>query len=199
MKKSLASVLLVVLLAAVAAQGYYLYRLDNRLETLHGRAADVTAPDFELPDVPPTAQAGQPYSELQRMQHRMNRLFNDVFAQFDPHLPGHDLNADPGIAPSLDLEDVGDRYRLKIDLPGAEEAAIDVTVEGDRVLSIEATNKKGRIMRDQDSGRILKRERFIGRFQRELTLPEAVDPDSLESDYEDGVLTLNVKKKSAIG
>ena len=37
-------------------------------------------------------------------------------------------------------------------------------------------------------------ERAAGRFSRSLTLPEGVDPDSIQANFDDGVLTVRIPK-----
>lgn len=186
--------LVVVLILAVGIQGYFLYRLSERLDASTSPETVQTDPfgnDWFDPD--PDFPMG-PWEEIQRMQERMNRLFNDTFAQRNSKQPFDELFRDRTISPSLDLRDTGDRYILKLDLPGAEESQIDVTIENERTLIVEAETRDSR----ESAGRLLHRERYMGRFRRRLTLPEAVDPAGMESDYKDGVLTLNIKKKSAI-
>ena len=37
-------------------------------------------------------------------------------------------------------------------------------------------------------------ERASGRFSRSLTLPEGIDPESIQASFEDGVLTVRIPK-----
>jgi len=62
-------------------------------------------------------------------------------------------------------------------------------------LIVEAETRDSR----KSAGRLLHHERYMGRFRRQLTLPEPVDPAGMESDYEDGVLTLSIRKKQSVG
>lgn len=194
MNRTLLTWLVVALLIAVGIQGYYLHRLAERLDASSPPEAEQT--DFFADDLidPDPQSFPDPWDEMRRMQDRINRLFNDTFSHMDPGQPFDELFRDRAISPNLDIRDAGDRYILKLDLPGAEESRIDITIENDRILIVEAMTRESR----ESAGRILHRERYTGRFRRRLTLPEAVDPASMESDYEDGVLTLNVKKKSAV-
>jgi len=142
------------------------------------------------------AQDWDPLGEMHRMQERMNRLFDQSFSRFQRGQHFDDLFGGNHFSPSLDLKDEGDEYKLKINMPGASASDIDVSIADKRVLTVEATTRDSN--KQKDKGRVLRRERYIGQFRRQVTLPEAVAPATLHSDYEDGVLTLNVKKQSAV-
>jgi HSP20 family protein len=47
---------------------------------------------------------------------------------------------------------------------------------------------------DEQQGSYSLKERFDGDFKRVITLPEDVDTDSVEANYEDGVLHIRVAK-----
>lgn len=204
MKKTLLTLFGIALAVAVVVQGIYLYRINDRLDSLDSTPAAVTAqPDNGLTGPGDlfgnngvTSQGRDPLAEMHRMQERMNRLFDRSFSRFQQGQQADDLFGSNGFSPSLDLEDEGDEYRLKINMPGARASDIDVSIDDNRVLTVEATTRDGNERRDE--GRVLRRERYIGQFRRRLTLPEAVDPSTLHSDYQDGVLTLSVKKQSAV-
>jgi HSP20 family molecular chaperone IbpA len=83
-----------------------------------------------------------------------------------------------------------------INMPGTSASDIDVPIDDQRVLTVEATTRYSDEQKDQ--GKVLRRESCVGRFRRRLTLPEEVDPSTLHSDYKDGVLTFGVRKQSAV-
>jgi HSP20 family protein len=92
----------------------------------------------------------------------------------------------------MDLVEESDRFVVTVDLPGSKESEISVTLEGD-VLRISALSKEEATQEDQN--RILRKERRIGRFERAVTLPAPVLQHSLDSKYEDGVLTITIEKE----
>ena len=69
---------------------------------------------------------------------------------------------------------IDDQYFVDVDLPGAEPAGIDVTV--DRQVCTVRVQRRG-----HDGDRV-----------RQVDLAEALDTDRLEARYEDGVLTLKI-------
>lgn len=92
--------------------------------------------------------------------------------------------------PGVDVIDSEKEYRLLLDLPGVDDADVEVKIE-DGVLRVsgqrEAESK-------EDSTSYLRRERSAGGFERSFKLPEAVDSDGIEARYERGVLEIRIPK-----
>ena len=68
---------------------------------------------------------------------------------------------------------------------------LDVVIEKN-LLSVAGTRKLAE--NDEQQGSYSLKERFDGDFKRVITLPEDVDTDSVEANYEDGVLHIRVAK-----
>jgi HSP20 family protein len=81
----------------------------------------------------------------------------------------------------------GDQFFIDLDLPGVDPDAIDLTVE-QNVLTIRAERR----YEPEEGDELLISERPQGTFTRQLLLGESLDTDSLEADYEQGVLTLRI-------
>ena len=95
--------------------------------------------------------------------------------------------------PRMDVLENENAYQLAIELPGVPKEAIQVGVY-DNTVTIGAETAEGEKPEDQTW---LLRERSFGKFSRNITLPEAVDEDSSEARYTDGVLYLTLRKKRA--
>ncbi len=74
---------------------------------------------------------------------------------------------------------------LRIDLPGADPASIEVTTDM-KVLTVAAkrTEEYG------EKEKPLIRERVLGSFTRKIRLAETVDTGKIEASYEHGVLSI---------
>jgi HSP20 family protein len=81
----------------------------------------------------------------------------------------------------------GDRFLVKLDLPGVDAASIELTVERN-VLTIRAE----RDWAADESVEWVVAERPRGTFSRQLFLGEGLDPDRIQADYDQGVLTVNI-------
>ena len=79
---------------------------------------------------------------------------------------------------------------MRAEMPGMKKADIDVTVVGD-TLTIAGERKQEE---ERKEGEVYRSERYLGRFQRSITLPSEVDVNKVQATYKDGVLTINVAK-----
>lgn len=199
MKNKLLTALVLLLVAAVGVQGWFLYRLNQRLEPGSGNTTTDVIPGPTLNSQNNQGpQTTDPFAQMRQLQSRIDRLFSNAFSSPGNSTPFSDPfgNAFAGRtnSPRLDLEDKGDHYRLQINLPGTDKSEIHVGIKDKRVLTINATTQG---KQDNHSGDVLQHERFVGTYQRSLTLPHAVDPGTMHSQYKDGVLTLTVRKATA--
>lgn len=133
-----------------------------------------------------------PINELMRFDPF--RGMDDVFREFSvmPALRG--LEPEPRIR--LDVEEAGDAYLVKADLPGVKKEDIKVAVEGNRV-SISAECKREK--EEKSNGNVVRSERYYGQQHRSFTLPQDVDEAKASASYSDGVLSLSLPKKPGAG
>ena len=88
----------------------------------------------------------------------------------------------------LDLLDLGETYRLIVDLPGVSQDDLEIALHG-RQLTIAGLREMNR----SDQGFVL-RERPSGHFQRSLELPSDVDYETSSAHLRDGLLILQLPK-----
>jgi HSP20 family protein len=81
----------------------------------------------------------------------------------------------------------GDRFFVRLDLPGVDPDAIELTSE-QNVLSIRAERSSEAEQGDE----VIVSERPRGVFSRQLFVSDALDLDRIEANYERGVLTLQL-------
>lgn len=217
------SKLLCALLAVVAigsgAQTYYLVQVHNRLEAAEVRAAeaatsaavDDTKPERDqtalVPADPlPGLAPADPFPQFGRAEERMRSLFDDFYDRFDstfgdPWFNTYPLFADGDsfrfgaghVVPRVDLQDRGDHYEMIVDLPGSDETDVIVRTEGD-LLIVEGSRDS--TLEESEPGNYVRRERRLGRFERRLTLPSDADTETLQTEVENGVLRVSLRKRS---
>ena len=130
----------------------------------------------------------EPVAELNTIQNEMNRLFNTFF---DPSAPtGRGNGTTRRWLPPMDLVETPDHYVLRADLPGLSDGDVNVQLE-DNVLTISGERKAEH--QDQQEG-YYRLERAFGAFSRSLTLPDGVDPDGVQGNFDRGVLEIRVPK-----
>ena len=81
----------------------------------------------------------------------------------------------------------GDHFYVHLDLPGVDPDSIDLTCERN-VLTIRAE----RSFQGNQDDEIIISERPQGSFSRQLFVSEALDTDSIDASYDQGVLTLEI-------
>jgi len=117
-----------------------------------------------------------------RRQPELRRL-NQMF---DAALNGFPFGTDG----TPDVVEDADGIRISVELPGIKPENVDVAVEN-RVLSIKGEKTQ---TTEQNSSRLHRYERNYGRFERTFHLPETVDADRIQAQYEHGVLTLTLPR-----
>jgi HSP20 family protein len=93
-------------------------------------------------------------------------------------------------APAIDLYEDKDNFVIKAEVPGVTKEDIAVSLH-DGALSISGERKGEE--KYQESG-VYRAERFLGRFQRTVILPKAVEAEKVKANYKDGVLTVTLPK-----
>ena len=121
-----------------------------------------------------------PLGELDRLNRRLTSYLDSWRG-----LP--DLVGD-GFTPLADVEETADAYVVEVELPGVGREDIDIEVGGRRVSLRGERKEKERV------GILRKRERTVGRFSYEVTLPGDVDEDGVEARLDGGVLTVRLPK-----
>ena len=81
----------------------------------------------------------------------------------------------------------GDRFHVHLDLPGVDPDSIDLTTE-QNVLTVRAERR----FQSEEGDEIIVSERPQGTFSRQLFLSDALDTDSIQATYDQGVLTLEI-------
>src|SRR5215212_9270138 len=127
----------------------------------------------------------EPLRELGTLQSEMNRLFNTVF---DGPTPG-DATMRRWMPP-MDLLEAGDDFILRADLPGMSEEDVNIELE-DSTLTVSGERKAEHEGKKEGYYRV---ERASGAFQRSLTLPKAVDPETVSASFDRGVLEIRIPK-----
>lgn len=125
-----------------------------------------------------------PFGEMLSMQRELDRLLRRFGAG------GDDSLTSVAWMPRIDVKTEGDDMVVYAELPGLDQDDIDVSVTGD-TLTIRGERKAES---EKESEGWLIRERSYGTFERSLTLPEAVDAEAIQAEYNNGVLEVHIPK-----
>jgi HSP20 family protein len=129
-----------------------------------------------------------PFREFVTLQDRMNRMFRDSFG---PEGREEALTTTT-FAPPVDVYEDEHNITLKIEVPGIEEKDIDVRIENN-TLTVHGERKFEKEEKEENYRRV---ERQYGSFTRTFTLPNTVDHEKVQADYDKGVLNVQLAKKA---
>ncbi len=128
-----------------------------------------------------------PFRDLNLIQDRMNRLFDDAGRTWRNDEP----SATTSWSPSVDIFETEGEIVVKAELPGMERKDITLHLENN-VLTLRGARKFEKETKDENYHRI---ERSYGNFSRSFSIPATVDEEKIRADYKDGVLTIVLPKK----
>ncbi|MDE2818158.1 MAG: Hsp20/alpha crystallin family protein [Chloroflexota bacterium] len=118
------------------------------------------------------------------------RLIDDIFGDHRPLLGSANEFGNRSFGLALDVEENEERYIVRADLPGVSLEDISVNIHDDLLtISAETASES-----QDESKRVLVRERRVGKFSRSLRFPVPVDGDNVEASFENGVLSVVVPK-----
>lgn len=122
-------------------------------------------------------------------------LRRDIDRLFDGAMQGADGEQSNVVwAPRTDISETGDRYVVRIDMPGMSKDAIDIQLH-EGTLTVSGERKSEHEEKKENVHRV---ERTYGRFFRSFSLPQASDAERVEAQLEDGVLTIQVPKPEEV-
>jgi len=139
-----------------------------------------------MPDKPwfHSPWGGRDLDPFRQFRTQLDTLFEDWF--------GRSMGGT--LAPRIDVSETAKEVKLTVELPGVEEKDIDVSLSGNQ-LTIKGEKKGEAEDKKDEEGRVFHRvERSYGAFQRTMTIPFDVEPEKVEAEFKDGVLTITLPK-----
>ena len=123
---------------------------------------------------------------LAQMRREMDRLLD----RFSEAWPFRGFSETGRWMPSLDVSETDKELIARVELPGMDPKAIDISLSG-KVLTIKGERKHEREEKKENFHLV---ERSSGAFSRTLQLPVEVKADKIKAKYEDGVLSISMPK-----
>jgi len=118
-----------------------------------------------------------------RRQHGLERFFDEFEKDF--------FNGFPTITSAFrtDIEDVGDKYVLKSELPGFAKEDISIDINGE-CMTVRAVHEQNE---EETKKNYVRRERHYGSYSRSFDI-SGIDADGISAKYENGILELSLPK-----
>lgn len=120
----------------------------------------------------------------------LDKFFNGVY-QTSPSYQPVTKQTDKNLSPKVDIFEQENDYQLIAELAGISKENIAVSIE-ESTLTIEASNEDKNT--DENSGKLLRRERLHGKFVRSFDLGTQVEHNQIKAAFKDGLLILTIPK-----
>ena len=128
-----------------------------------------------------------PFREFNTITDRMNRLFQDTYGT-----QSREEGLTSSFVPAVDIYEDEHTVTVKMEVPGIDQKDIDVRLENN-TLTVRGERKFEKDEKEENFHRI---ERRYGSFYRAFTLPNTLDSEKVQADYEGGVLKIKLAKKA---
>lgn len=101
-------------------------------------------------------------------------------------------NFNSGISlPKVNIKENADAFMVEMAVPGLKKSDFQINIE-DRVLSISTETKEETEHKEDNYTR---REFGYSSFKRTFTLPDSVNDEAINANYENGILSIQLPKK----
>lgn len=129
-----------------------------------------------------------PFQEALSLRNAMDRLFGQSFV--NPNW----FSGSESIMVPVDVMETDNGYEVDIALPGVKPEDIELTVEQNTLTVKGRYSHRTEDQASEQGQRCnwLMREIPSGSFQRTITLPKPIDPNNIQANYNNGVLTVTV-------
>ena len=124
-----------------------------------------------------------PILEMESLRHQMDRIFEEM--------TGMSNFESDSRRPAIELIDNDDYLTLRAELPGIEAKDLDISV------TREAVTIKGEYSYDRenkDKGHFHSEFRY-GKFERTVGLPVPINNNSVQAEFDNGILSLTLPKQ----
>ena len=146
-------------------------------------------------------------SEITRKKALFPTAFDDIFDSFRRDmedaffLPSPFLDRRRDLAsdfetrfPLCDMEDLGDKYEITIETPGIPKDKVTVKA-GTEYIDVSGEQEK---KSEEKRKNYLYNERSYSSLRRRISIPEEIVPSKIEAKIENGILHIQVPKKTPI-
>ncbi len=124
-----------------------------------------------------------PFRQLSNMRREFDRLFSDFPIHFDHEQGLGSIR--------VDVHETENEVVATCDIPGLEKKEdVDIDIENNRLSISGSINRTDEIKEEN----MFRKERYVGRFQRMITLPSPVSHEGVKATYRNGVLEVRMPK-----
>ncbi len=124
----------------------------------------------------------EPLRELDNLNNRLHRFFGEFPANIDLGI---------SFSPRVDISADDKSISIQAEIPGVKKEDMKISLQ-DNILTI--SGKKLKNDDKKEEKQYFRNEIMFGEFSRSFTLPEDINPDNVEAEFENGVLSISIAK-----
>ena len=92
---------------------------------------------------------------------------------------------------AIDVIEAEKEFKIKANLPGVPKENVSITIE-EKQLVLTANQDEQKVLNTEN---MIRSERYLGKYQRMISLPDTCDSDGIKAKLVDGVLEILIPKK----
>ncbi|MEA3228001.1 MAG: Hsp20/alpha crystallin family protein [Campylobacterota bacterium] len=96
--------------------------------------------------------------------------------------------------PQMNIQDKDNSYIITFNLAGMEKKDIKLSLEDNNMLTIEGEKREEN---NTNTHSFIKKEIHMGKFKRSILLPDDINIQTLKTEYNNGILKINIKKRAS--
>jgi len=123
-------------------------------------------------------------SDIEGLHQEMDDLFRTFLGSWGPPLFEH------RVWPAIDIEEDENAITVMAEVPGCKADDIEIAIHGN-TLSISGEKKHAEEKKEKGYCHL---ERSYGSFRRDLNIPADIDPEKVEANCTNGVLSITLPK-----
>ena len=93
--------------------------------------------------------------------------------------------------PKMNVFDNEKSYKFEFELAGMDKKDIKVTITDQNILTVTGVKKE---ISKEEKKDLIRQEQFYGKFSRSVSLPDDIDSQNIDLDYNNGILKIIVAK-----
>ncbi|MCU1328947.1 MAG: heat shock protein Hsp20 [Bryobacterales bacterium] len=129
--------------------------------------------------------SASPFALMRRMSEEMDRIFGQAGGAF-----GSERGQSGGSmwSPAIEVAERDGKYVVCAELPGLKPEEVKVELTDDALV----IQGERRWQTQEDKGDVHRTERRYGQFYRTIPLPQGINPDEVQANFDNGVLEVTV-------
>jgi HSP20 family protein len=195
MKENYLKVILLLLIAVIAVQGYYIYDMHRSKNEVLIHPLKKTPLVFDAMESTDNFfdENENPFIEVERLRRKMENSFMDVEDYFGAIPSFNKFTSEAYRVPRFDMKEQEGKYIITMEIPGSLSNAIKAKIKDGKLL----VNAKVEEEKDDNTTSYYRRERHASIYKNEVTLPTDADAGSLKEEYKNGLLVVTINKKKS--